>query len=82
MFISSANQPEKIMFVTGDQIKVGDVLETFFNGGSATVKSLRAYTGPLGELLGEGTQIAEFVGLKSGMTLPANQPHKVLDRAA
>lgn len=68
------------MQVTGNEIRVGDELETWFNRGSAVVKHLRPYTGPLLPDLGEGSQIAQFQGCGVEMTLPAKQTFNVTSR--
>ena len=70
------------MNYSGDQIKAGDVLANFIDGGRiGQVMELRPYRGPLGELLGTGTQIATLYG---GMqiTLPAVSHYRVERPAA
>ncbi len=62
----------------GDEVKVGDTLRTWFNGGQAQVRSLRPYIGPLIDLLGEGSQVAEFYGCRVEMTLSAKTGYEVL----
>jgi hypothetical protein len=60
------------MKLKGNEIKVGDELVGVgFNGGSAQVKSLAAYIGTLLPVIGEGSQIAAFVGCNIEMTLCA-----------
>ncbi|MCA8026514.1 hypothetical protein [Burkholderia cepacia] len=55
----------------GSDIRPGDMLKTWFNGGEAQVKTVRPYVGPLLADLGEGTQIATFCGCPVEMTLCA-----------
>lgn len=56
---------------TGDQIKAGDSLYHYIDGGHVgDVLSVRPYTGPLIDVVGAGTQIGSFYGGME-MTLPA-----------
>lgn len=72
------------MIITGDQIRVGDTLTPACNDRQFFVAALRPKTGPLLDLLGEGSQIGECV-FSSGvhpMTLPANSRYRVISRAS
>lgn len=53
---------------TGADIKVGDYIELAFVG-SAQVKTLTPYTGPLLDVMGAGSQVATFHGSRLEMTL-------------
>jgi hypothetical protein len=59
------------MIKQGNEIKVGDTLSNAVDKRAiGQVKAIRPYTGPLVELLGQGTQIASFYS-GGNMTLPA-----------
>jgi hypothetical protein len=63
---------ENEMKLAGNEIKVGDEVQgLMFNGGSAQVKTLTPYVGSLLSTIGEGSQIASFVGSSVEMTLCA-----------
>jgi hypothetical protein len=68
--------------VYGNQIQVGDEFPDlwFMGGGPGVVKALRPYVGALKRDLGEGTQIASFVGTGAEMTLPARSWYRVRRR--
>lgn len=55
--------------VEGKDLRVGDVIETWWTPGRDTVVEIRPYTGPLLDLLGAGTRIAVFAICVSGMTI-------------
>lgn len=57
--------------MTGDQIKAGDSLYHYIDGGHVgDVLSVRPYTGSLVNVVGKGSQIGTFYGGME-MTLPA-----------
>lgn len=66
-------------FKQGKDVKVGDVLKTWFNDGQAEVRAVWPYTGPLLKYLGEGTQIASFRGCSVEMTLEGNNYYELID---
>jgi hypothetical protein len=62
----------------GSEIRAGDEFpHTWFTHGPVTVKTATPYRGPLVADLGEGTQIATFVGSNASMTLCANQRYDI-----
>jgi hypothetical protein len=44
------------------------------------VTGFRPYTGPLAHLWPQGVRIAEFMHLRSGMTFPHDDPHRLISR--
>jgi hypothetical protein len=50
-------------------IKIGDTLDVWWGNGRDTITDLKPYHGPLARVLGEGTKIASFALLRTGMTL-------------
>lgn len=58
-------------FKSGADVRVGDVINAPVHGRFAQVKALVPYTGPLLDILGEGSQIASFHGTPVELTLPA-----------
>lgn len=61
--------------LSGAEVRVGDEFSAlwFMRGCPGVVKELRRYSGPLLDVLGEGTQIASFVGSSIETTLPARE---------
>lgn len=55
--------------VLGADLRVGDVIETWWQPNRDTILSLVPYTGPLVSLFPDGAQIAAFAVNKSGMTI-------------
>jgi hypothetical protein len=56
--------------VLGKALKVGDVIETWWRPGRDRITRLLPYKGPLLEILGNGTRLADFALYKVGMTIP------------
>jgi hypothetical protein len=63
-------------WVTTAELKVGDTIAVWWGIKRDTIIGLRPYVGPLAELLGEGTKIADFALFKPGMTLEANNQYQ------
>lgn len=64
-------------YIAGNEVKAGDRLCNAIDGGRiGEVREVRAYGGPLIDLLGAGTQIAHFFGGME-MTLPATSRYGV-----
>jgi hypothetical protein len=61
------------LHLNGSEVQVGDEFPSlwFMQGSPGVVKKLWPYRGALLKDLGEGTQIARFVGTSTEMTLPA-----------
>lgn len=62
---------------SGSEVKVGDTLKVWFNGGEAQVKALQPYGGPLLDLLGEGSQMASFHACPVEMSLSSKSQYEV-----
>lgn len=62
---------------SGNEVKVGDTLRVWFNGGEAQVKALHPYRGPLLDLLGEGSQIASFHACPIEMSLSSKSQYEI-----
>lgn len=60
------------MRINGSQVRAGDTLD-YGNGTVVQVVSVRPYTGPLLNVLGEGSQVATvwLRGLMTEMSMPA-----------
>lgn len=58
-------------FKSATEVRVGDVIGAPVPGRFAQVKALTPYTGPLLDILGDGSTIASFHGSTVEMTLPA-----------
>lgn len=65
--------------VRAEDLQVGDTINVWWRPGRDTILALRPYTGPLLDLLGDGTQIADFALNKSGMTLEAGFQYERLN---
>lgn len=66
------------MIKKGSEVKAGNTLANAIDGGYiGQLQSVAPYTGPLVDLLGEGTQIGKFFGGMQ-MTLPAVSRYRVL----
>jgi hypothetical protein len=66
----------------GSELKVGDTIKTWFNGGQAQIKRLTPYTGSLIDAVGHGTQVAAFFGCSTEMTLCHNDWHELVEASA
>lgn len=53
----------------GSTLRVGDVIEVWWQPNRDTIIALRPYTGPLKHLWKHGAQIADFAILETGMTI-------------
>ncbi len=53
---------------TTQELKVGDTIEVWWKPGRDTIIGLRPYRGPLGNVIGSGSRLAEFALNKTGMT--------------
>lgn len=69
----------EIIWVAGSDVRVGDELQSlwFMQGGPGLVKRLDPYRGLFVAALGEGTQVASFVGTSIQMTLCAKSTYEV-----
>lgn len=65
-------------WVTTAELQVGDTITVWWGIKRDTIIGLRPYVGPLAELLGEGTKIADFALFKPGMTLEAGNRYQRL----
>ena len=70
------------MFKTTEQLKVGDTIEVWWSPKRDTITRLTPYKGPLLDVLGEGTRLAEFALLKSGMTMEAGARFNTVEQEA
>ena len=57
------------MTVRGGDLRVGDVIEVWWQPRRDTIIELRPYRGPLANLFPAGAQIAIFAQLRNGMTI-------------
>ena len=69
----------EVIWVAGSDVRVGDELQSlwFMQGEPGLVKRLDPYRGLLVATLGEGTQVASFVGTSIQMTLCAKGTYEV-----
>ena len=64
------------MNVRGNALKVGDVVEVWWNQNGDIITKLEEYTGPLEHLFSEGAEIATFIsGLR--MTIDMSDVYSV-----
>ena len=71
----------KFKIVHGRDIKVGDVIEVWWEPGKAKVVKLTPpHSGSLTSYYGEGTQLADFSSIKSDMIIAGNDRFKVFNR--
>ena len=61
----------------GKELRVGDVIKTWWRPGRDRIARLEPYTGPLLPILGEGTQLAAFDLNRTGMTLVAGEMYEL-----
>jgi len=54
-----------------EDLRVGDTIAVWWSPGRDTIIAMHPYTGPLLDLLGEGTMLADFALNTMGMTLEA-----------
>lgn len=66
--------------VNGSDLRPGDVIEVWWQGGRDTIMSLQPYRGPLAHLFPQGAQLAAFAICKSGMTIDNAATYKVIAR--
>lgn len=59
-------------------IKVGDTIKVWWAPGRDTIIALHPYQGPLLDVLGEGTMIADFAVNTIGMTLVSTDLFEVI----
>jgi len=65
------------MVKSGSQVKSGEAIHNSIDGGKiGDVVRVRLYSGPLVDLLGEGSQIATLFG-GSEITLPSNSFYEI-----
>lgn len=64
----------------GSELKVGDVIEVWWQPRRDTITRLVPYKGPLENIFSNGAQLAEFAYLKGGMTIDNNETYEVLSR--
>lgn len=59
----------KTQWVPTADLRVGDTLAVWWGNGRDTITALRTYSGPLEDVLGAGSKLAEFALFKTGMIL-------------
>ena len=67
-------------YVPSEELRVGDTIDVWWNGGRDTITAIEPYNGPLRSLLGEKTRLAYFAYLKGGMTIVQGESHVVFAR--
>lgn len=65
--------------VCGKDLKVGDVVEVWWNPQRDTIVTLQPYTGPIAHIFKAGAQLATFALLKSGMTIDNGEIYTVIN---
>lgn len=68
------------MLVRGSDLRVGDVIAVWWNGGNDTITSIRPTKTMLTDVFPEGIKVATFVFNRSGMTIDVRQTYEVLSR--
>lgn len=68
------------MIVRGSDLRVGDVVAVWWNGGKDTIVSIKPVNTTLVEDFPEGIKAATFVYNRTGMTIDVRQTYEVLAR--
>jgi hypothetical protein len=61
----------------GKELRVGDVIKTWWPPGRDRIAKVKPYHGPLSSILGKGTQLADFDLNRTGMTLVAEELYEL-----
>ena len=62
----------------GKNLKVGDIIETWWEPKCDKIIKLTPYHGPLKDTLGKNTKIAQFALYKAGMTIESETVYSVI----
>lgn len=62
----------------GKNLKIGDVIETWWRPGHDQITKLTHYHGPLKKTLGKNAKIAQFALYRVGMTIEPETAYKIV----
>lgn len=66
--------------IKGSELRVGDVIDVWWQPNKDTITGLRPYKGRLESIFPEGAQLAEFLINKSGMTIDNSDYYDLIVR--